>query len=206
MLGRGLPGIAECGLWPALRRRPSAPTAALVTDIGNDLLYDAPIAEIAGWVEWCLDQLHEAGARVVMTRLPLTSLETLSRAKFLFLRTIFFPGSRLGLATVRERALDLDRRLEELAGGRGVQLVSHDPGWYGFDPIHIKMRHWARAWRDVLARWQNGGPVAEPAPPSLSRWLYLRMLAPELRWFFGREFRQAQPAGRLADGTAVSFY
>jgi len=35
LLCRTLPSIVECGLWPALAARPPAPTAALVTDVGN---------------------------------------------------------------------------------------------------------------------------------------------------------------------------
>ena len=48
LLGRQLPGILECGLWPALERTPGVPTAALVTDIGNDLLYGEPVGQIVG--------------------------------------------------------------------------------------------------------------------------------------------------------------
>jgi hypothetical protein len=206
LLGRELPGLVDCGLWEALRRRPPAPTAALVTDIGNDLLFEVGVPEIAGWVRTCLDRLREAGARMVMTRLPLEGLQTLSPAKYLFLRTILFPFSRIALATVRERAHELDRRLQDLAAERNVCLVPHQAAWYGFDPIHIKMRHWAQAWRAFLAPWANAAPLPEPAQASFSRWLYLRRLAPEVRWFFGREFRHAQPAGRLPDGSTLSFY
>ena len=57
MLGRELPGITTCGLWDALAARPPARTAALVTDVGNDLLYGAPVAAILDWVAECLDRL-----------------------------------------------------------------------------------------------------------------------------------------------------
>jgi hypothetical protein len=206
LLGRELPGIVECGLWDALRRRPAAPTAALLTDIGNDLLYGFPVVDIADWVERCLDRLQKAGARVVMTRLPLERLHTLPQAKFFLLRTLFFPGSRLRLVTVRERALDLDLRLSALARNRGVSLVEHNADWYGFDPIHIKMRHWAQAWRTMLAPWTPDTAIPELAPPSFHRWLAVRFLPPEVRWFFGYEQRRAQPSGRLAGGTVLSFY
>ena len=54
---RHLPGIAGCGLWGELKARPPLPTLALITDIGNDLVYGARVEEIAGWVEACLDRL-----------------------------------------------------------------------------------------------------------------------------------------------------
>jgi hypothetical protein len=49
-LGRSLPGIVGCGLWPALESRPKLPTAALITDIGNDLMYGAPVQQVLLWV------------------------------------------------------------------------------------------------------------------------------------------------------------
>ncbi|HEY4597786.1 MAG TPA: hypothetical protein VIJ02_15405, partial [Thermoanaerobaculia bacterium] len=67
---RHLPGISRCGLWEELRSRPLLPTLAVVTDVGNDLVYGAPVEEIAGWVEACLDRLVPE-TEIVMTLLPL---------------------------------------------------------------------------------------------------------------------------------------
>src|SRR5206468_1529905 len=96
MLGRELPGITECGLWQALRQRQAAPTTALITDIGNDLLLDVPVSETVAWVEACIERLQTVDARVVLTPLPLVSVATLSRAKFLLLRSVLYPACRLG--------------------------------------------------------------------------------------------------------------
>ncbi|HEX5443564.1 MAG TPA: hypothetical protein VFW87_07035, partial [Pirellulales bacterium] len=70
VLVRTLPGILDCGLWPALAERPPAHTAALVTDVGNDLFYGADPPQIAGWIEACVDRLAKLDAAVVMTRMP----------------------------------------------------------------------------------------------------------------------------------------
>src|SRR5262249_31196480 len=123
LLWRELPGIAECGLWGALARRPSVPTAALLTDVGNDLLLDMLPWQVAASVGACVGRLQEAGARVALTPLPLESVARLSAVKFLLLRSVLYPGSRLGLAVLLERARELDERLRELARARGVALV-----------------------------------------------------------------------------------
>src|ERR1043165_8514894 len=39
VLGRKIPGIFPCALWQDLQNRPPLPTSALLTDIGNDILY-----------------------------------------------------------------------------------------------------------------------------------------------------------------------
>jgi hypothetical protein len=203
---RDLPGIVECGLWPALERRPPAPTAALLTDVGNDLLYDAGVADILGWVQTCLDQLQGSGARVVLTALPLASISTLGPGRYRLLRTFLFPACRLAYATVLQRAADLDGRLRDLAGQRGMAFVEQRREWYGFDPIHIRRRRRAEAWREVLAPWAAGAPLPGPAPASLRRWLRLCLLAPERRWLLGCEQQRRQPAARLPDGTLLSLY
>ena len=45
VLARTLPSILACGLWDELAQRATMPTAALITDIGSDLLYGAATAE-----------------------------------------------------------------------------------------------------------------------------------------------------------------
>ena len=200
-----LPGITACGLWEALARRPSAPTAALVTDIGNDLLYDVPVPQIAAWVEACLERLVRTGARVVLMPLPLCSVAALSRARFLVLRSVLFPRCRLTYTTVLERAFDLDRRLRLLAQTWSGVLVEHRPEWYRFDPIHIRGSRISAAWSEILACWSDGTP-REATPVPLGRWFRLGRVVPERRWIFGREWHKAQPCYRLADGTALSFY
>ena len=54
VFSRTLPGIAACGLWHDLAQRVPLPTVALVTDIGNDIVYGSDVSAIAGWVEQCL--------------------------------------------------------------------------------------------------------------------------------------------------------
>src|SRR5205807_2892952 len=132
----------------------------------------------------CLDQLQGAGARVVMTALPLCSVTALSPARFLLLRSILFPTCRLSHATVLERAMELDRRLDALAADRGVQRVSPRPEWYGFDPIHLRRRCRPRAWEEILTGWAEGTATSRSAPLSVRARLRLQLLAPERRWFF----------------------
>ena len=206
VLGRALPGIDECGLWPALQGRAPAPTAALVTDIGNDLLYDVDVPQIAGWVEACVDRLQRAGARIVLTPLPLCNLATLPPARFRVLRRILFPGCTLSHATVRERAEELDRRVRGLARERGLRLAEHRPQWYGFDPIHIRRRHRRAAWHAVLSHWSDAPPAPAAARASWRRQLFLMRLVPDQRWLFGWEQRRTQPAAVLEDGTTLALY
>jgi hypothetical protein len=203
LLFRELPGIIECGLWDDLARRPSLPTAALVTDVGNDLLYDEPPERIAEWVGACSARLRDAGATVALTPLPLCSLATMAPWRFRLLRNVLFPGCYLSFEILTERAHILDGRLREIARRQGLHLIEHRPDWYGFDPIHIRRGRQGRAWAELFRPWGTDGAAASG---SWARWFFLRRLAPQQRWLFGKEYRRTQPAGRLTDGTTLAFY
>src|SRR5439155_25831965 len=114
VLGRALPGILDCGLWDTLAQQPPAPLAALLTDIGNDLLFEAPPDLIADWVRECLDRLQSAGARVAMTMLPLGNSTGMSEWRYTFLRNCFFAGSHLSLEELIRRASALDEALRAI--------------------------------------------------------------------------------------------
>jgi hypothetical protein len=206
VLARKIPGIFPCALWQDLERRPPLPTAALVTDIGNDLLYGVPPDRLLEWVENCLDQLAEAGATTVLTQMPIGSVERLSEARFQFFRRLFFPRSRMTLADAKALVRWFNARLIELGETKKIPVISVSAAWYGFDPIHLKRRVLRQAWPELLASWHGASEPVVVARPSLWTSAYLATRAPWERSLFGVRRRAAQPSGRLADGTTISLY
>lgn len=189
-----------------MSQRPPLPTAALVTDVGNDLLGELSVTQITDRIARCLDLLTRAAERSIVTRLPLENLRTLSQRRYLFFRTMLFPVCRHSLALVRDRAIELDAWLQKAATDRGIPLVAPRGQWYGFDPIHIKNSQIPRAWSEILASWSDAATSLAPCRRTLGRELYLRTLLPEERRLFGFEQRRRQPSGRLNDGTTISLY
>lgn len=205
-LGRVLPGILQCGLWHDLAQRRPLPSRALVTDIGNDIMYGMMPQAIADWVARCIERLHEHGAHIVMTLLPEENARRISTRKFRFFRRLFFPRCTLDLPEVLRRVAELNHRLRQLSTASGVTLTTLRPEWYGLDPIHIRYRAMAPAWATLL----SGGAAGPKVPPrirgSLGCWLYLQTRRPQCWWSGGRLRHAPQPAARLADGTTVAFY
>ena len=206
VLIRGLPGITSCRLWPVLAARPPAPTIALLTDIGNDILYGAPVAQILEWVTWCLDRLAEQDAQVVMTLLPLASARKTGPWKFGLMRRILFPNSTLTLDRVLALALELDAGLRTIAAARQIELVEPREDWYGFDPIHIRRRLLRIAWNEILSSWRSEESPRTLPPRSRERWPRISRLAPDERTILGSTQHRIQPAATLADGTTISLY
>src|SRR5262249_4226670 len=73
VFGRKISGIFPCALWKDLQARAPLPTTALVTDVGNDLLYEVPVELIVEWVDGCLEHLAAVNANTVVTQLPMDS-------------------------------------------------------------------------------------------------------------------------------------
>ncbi len=199
---RTLPGILDCGLWHELACRPQVVTRALVTDVGNDILYGFSAEQTLAWVDEAVSRLHRVTDDIVITDLPVASIRGLSSTKFLAFRSILVPSCRLSLAQVLERVEHVNAGLAELASARALRLFHLDPAWYGFDPIHIRPSLWNEAWRQIVGappqRGANGTPMAENLR------LYLRR--PERRWMFGVEQFTPQPGLALSSGGRLWLY
>lgn len=205
VLGRSLPGILDCGLWTDLSSRSPAETYALVTDIGNDIVYGVDVEQIAEWVERCLERLAPVCRRIVVTELPLDSLSTLGLLRFGLFRALLFPGSRLSLKDAQSRSRSLNASVLELAERFGARVKPPKAEWTGLDPIHIRMRYWSRAWHEILCRWRDDSPSSR-ARGSFTRWLRLQRQRPHSRHLFGIHQRRAQPTCTMRDGSKISLY
>lgn len=218
VLLRELPSILECGLWDALAQTSTrtraesskgekTQTFALITDVGNDIIYGASPQKVAAWVEQCIERLLHHGASIAMTSLPIESIRAVQPWQFTIVKTMLFPRHKLTYEDAIRRANELHDLIVDLAQRRDVRIVESRATWYGFDPIHIRMRNWSEAWSEILSTCAMcGGDDQRCAKPSISRWLRLRMMTPQKWWLAGREMSHPQPAGRFADGTVISLF
>ena len=120
---------------------------------------------------------------------------------------MLFPGQRLSLPEALERARAMNLELRELALERRITLVGQRPEWYGFDPIHIRRRCFARAYSGILKHRLAGAPEERPlGNTSIRRWLRLLLLAPQYQPVFGFDRYRKQPGAVLPHGSTVSLY
>jgi hypothetical protein len=212
VLFRGLPGVATCQhLWKHLETVPAdsfpdEPPLALITDIGNDVLYGASVERIVAWVGECLDRLSRHNADVVMTQLPVASVTALPPWRYHATRMLFFPGRRLSWDEMRNRVRHLSEELNRLAREFDAVLVEPQPDWYGIDPIHIRGSKRIEAWRHIFSQWST-----LPRPPQMAQATYrsalkLWLLHPAERRLFGRTCTRQQPCLPAHGGMTVSIY
>lgn len=197
---RRLPGIQSCGLWNALETDPSISSGmiprVLITDIGNDLVYGRSPETTLGAVAECVHRIRNwaPGSDIIITGLPLKSVQTLGPARFRIARTLLFAGCTLSLPEIQRRADQTQNMLQEMAVNLGLTLIPTRREWYGVDPIHVRRSLRIPAFREILSGWQLS---ENPGARSAAADRIARPTAAE-RILFGRLKKCPQPSIEFA--------
>ena len=204
---RRLPGIMRCGLWNSLQEKHSSPSRSpaesesashsvlaplvLLTDIGNDLVYSRTPEQIAESVESCMIRLRSwnSDCRILATELPLYSLNSMSRFRFVVARKLLFPKSAIQFPDVLSDAERLNQLVQNAATRHQVQMIRPLDHWYGMDPIHIRRPLRYEAFCHLFSHWE--GYQASGSIPKVSEKPPLPSAA--ARIVFGKPRLSAQP-------------
>jgi hypothetical protein len=205
-VGRSLPGILECQLWNDLAARPPLSTAALITDVGNDIVYGVPAEKIFSWLGECVNRLQQHRCAIAITSLPLGSLAKMTPREFFFFRNLFYPQSSLTFSRAVEQAKEVDAGLRRLACAMGIALVEPDAAWYGRDRIHIRRCAQPAAWQAFFSTWPKAAEMPPMPLATLREFLRVRAITPYRRWVFGIAHGRRQPAATLRGGLVFSLY
>jgi hypothetical protein len=193
---RRLPGILGSGIWDALEGEPrDAATlpAALVTDVGNELLYGFGPDQVAGWVREGVRRLADRGCRIAITRLPLASIAGVGEVRLRLLKTVFVPGCRLTLDALQDSAARLDERLRDVAREFDAKIVEQPGAWYGFDAIHVRRSRLDDLWHAACDAWGWERAAARPRA-GYADWARLHTRAAEVRAIGRIMLHTRQPA------------
>ena len=153
IFGFATSALSSCSLFAALearrRQAPQGTLHALLTDVGNDILFDVPAAQICTWVHDTSERLRQLGCTVAVTALPVDSVSRMPTWKFRALRPFYYPGRRLPQAHVLEEMQRVQEGLQELARNGELAVLPTRTEWYGFDHFHLR----AAAQREAFGGW-----------------------------------------------------
>ena len=213
---RRLPSILGSGLWRGIDRLLAAgqtdrPRVAVVTDIGNDLLYGFSSEQLAVWVDETLARLQQRGFTTVITRLPLASITRVGKMRYRLLKTLFVPGCQLSLEQIKIVAAEVDAAVIRSAATYQATVVDQPGVWYGFDALHIKRSSLDILWNRAVAGWKNGVQDQKSIPVCTARhswrlWAQLGTAAAEVRSLNQVMRFTPQPAVEFRDTTRVFLY
>jgi len=211
VLVRGLPGILDSQLWNDLDQQitedgeKQVPLHALITDLGNDLIYGSSVDQIMEWFIPCLERLAKHQADLVWVRPPLERVLKLSTMQYHVVKQLFFPGKAVPWETMQSAIQELDVRVERLIQRHGGLIVEPKLQWYGIDPIHIRSKWQVPAWESILNHWNLKSPlkmVRCPVRQQMKTWRY----QPAEKTMLGRGFMAAQPVANIGERARLWLY
>jgi hypothetical protein len=211
VFSRELPGVLECGLWPALESHirshgeATGPRVALVTAIGNDLLYQVSLQQVIAWLDECLERLASLGFETVVATLPMSSVMSMSALRFTVARNLLFPDCPMNWDDMRTSSTDLDTSVRKTAESRGLEVIVPLGKWYKVDPIHIRQSRQRRAFQTMCGSWKSIDPVLFGKFP-WDRAHYWWNKRPYLRWVRRSVRIQPQPVWQGPRGNVLRMY
>lgn len=222
VIGWSLPGISNLDWSSHWSIADSTARYAILTDVGNDIMYGSEVNVLLRWVSTCIESISIAD-RAMIVGLPIERAKRVRRGQFELFRKIFFKKSLVTLEDVLERASEVDEALRESAARARLKWFQPLTSWYGWDPIHIQRRLHQEAWRILFQALLDGTSetIIKPSNESCDRSILRRNEVPRLTWrnrfrlifsranrqtWFDRDQSSPQPYVHFSDGSQVSFY
>ena len=144
------PPIQSSRIFEAAREKSASGyrVIALVTDIGNDIMYGVSPETLIETVRRVFTRLHSMNAEIFFTTLPEKFEKGFSPAWFYILRTLLVPGSRVPYEKAIAGIIEVNRFLKESAQGSCHGIPGLDR-YLGFDEIHYGWFSAHKAWTHV---------------------------------------------------------
>lgn len=112
---------------------------ALVTDIGNDIMYDVSAEQVIETIQQVFEKLQSINAEIFYTTLPVAFEKKDRPIQFRILRSLLFPRSTVTYDEATGGIIEVNRFLKECRYGH---LIPDMNRYLGFDEIHYG---WLRA-------------------------------------------------------------
>ncbi len=160
---RRLPGIIDCGLWKNLPTSGSKPPLILVTDVGNDIVYQHSPERILKATTECIQRLRDwrPDAKIVMTGLPIDSVKSVGPVRFVIARSVLFPGCRMPFSEILARSESLEQSAQQFAQQNNIPYLIPQAEWYRTDPIHVIKPLRESVFQQFFSHWNVHKPVSD---------------------------------------------
>lgn len=144
------PPVQSSEIFEAARRKSESGyrVIALVTDIGNDIMYGVSAEQLIGTIQQVFDQLRSVHADIFFTTLPAAFERGIHPIRFYILRTLLLPASRVSYDEAMAAIIQVNQYLREAASQEG-HLIPDVDRFLGFDEIHYGWLRAQHAWSHI---------------------------------------------------------
>ena len=152
-LGRGgilnttYPPIIDCGILESIQktRKPNQQIIALITDIGNDIMYGVHSEKIIEGLQNILDTLGEVTKNIFITPIPINLKNDIGEFYFRVLRCIFFPKSSIQYSQTLESIKIINQFILH-SPNKKTTVINGMEQFSGLDKIHYSFFKNHLAW------------------------------------------------------------
>ena len=132
--------IINCGVLETIRytRKPNQRVIALITDIGNDIMYGVPSEKIIRGIKYIVDTLSEFETDILITSISVDLKNEISEFYFHILRQIFFPKSEAKYSQTLEAIDAINKYIHKSSNAR-TTVISDMNQFCGLDKIHYSI-------------------------------------------------------------------
>ena len=169
ILNATYPPITNCGILEAVRniRKPNQKVIALITDIGNDIMYGIPPDEIIGGLQYIFDALNEIETNIFITPISVNLKNDISEFYFRILRQIFFPKSKAKYPQTLEAIEDINKFINQSSNEK-IVVISDMEQFCGLDKIHYSVLKSHLAWSYLANKLTDSLEVSTPPKIKIS--------------------------------------
>ena len=143
------PPIRDCRVIEKAEKesRKASRTVVLITDLGNDLMYGISADTLIESLEEMINRMLEWNAEIFITNIHVDLKKDVSKNAFLFLRFLFYPGSKVAYEEADYFVAKVNEYLEEKSRkNERVFLITGMGSFAGMDKIHYSLLKTHAAW------------------------------------------------------------
>jgi hypothetical protein len=126
-------------------------TVALISDIGNDIMYGVPVQKIIRDLDKLIHELSHFCSHVFVIPIPCKKIEQLSNWKINLLKKLLFPKSQLSPENIISSVHAINHFLSQLQNPRVTVLETMDDS-IGWDHVHYGIFKMHTAWAQIIAQ------------------------------------------------------
>ena len=145
--------ILNCGILEAVRNKKikDQSVVALITDIGNDIMYGVSSEKIINGLQYLLNALGEFKTNIFITSIPVDLENDISELHFHIIRQIYFPKSPVKYSQASNNIKAINKFILQ-SSNKKITVINDMKQFCGIDKIHYSILKSQSAWSHVVEK------------------------------------------------------
>jgi len=145
--------ILNCGILEAVRNKKikDQSVVALITDIGNDIMYGVSSEKIINGLQYLLNSLGEFKTNIFITSIPVDLENDISELHFHIIRQIYFPKSPVKYSQASNNIKAINKFILQ-SSNKKITVINDMKQFCGIDKIHYSIFKSRPAWSHVVGK------------------------------------------------------